>query len=85
MALLLPAPQFGNGARVDGSLRIEKALEFVSIGHGGLAGSTGQKRLYVSRLSNLAAVRPSISALSSSLSEADAKMWSTGYSCQGNG
>ena len=30
-------------------------------------------------------MRPSISALSSSLSDAEAKMWSTGCSCQGIG
>ncbi len=38
---------------------------------------------YVVSSNSFAAVRPRISALSSSLSEAEAKIWSTGWSCHG--
>jgi hypothetical protein len=38
---------------------------------------------YVVSSNSFAAVRPRMSALSSSLSEAEAKMWSTGWSCHG--
>jgi len=38
---------------------------------------------YAVKFSSFAAVRPRMSALSSSLSEAEAKIWSTGCSCQG--
>jgi hypothetical protein len=38
---------------------------------------------YVVNSNSFAAVRPRMSALSSSLSEAEAKMWSTGWSCHG--
>jgi len=43
----------------------------------------GNSNRYSLKFNNLAAVRPRILTLSSSLSEADAKMWSTGWSCQG--
>src|SRR3984893_11921271 len=41
------------------------------------------RTLHVSKLNSFAAVRPRMSAFSSSLSDDEAKMWSTGLSCQG--
>src|SRR3954470_13698476 len=38
---------------------------------------------YALKLNSFAAVRPRMSAFSSSLSDVEAKIWSTGCSCQG--
>ena len=55
----------------------------ISLPRGDLAASKQPPVAQASKLNSFAAVRPRISAFSSSLSEVEAKMWSTGLSCQG--
>ena len=58
-----------------------KACGEVATPHLRVPGASSQR--YVSRLNSFAAVRPRMSAFSSSLSEVEAKLWSTGLSCHG--